>query len=150
MGVGTALLIGLIAGAIGTAVFTLIEYADIAATGRPPSMVPGEVAVELTGGDHRADRDRVKRMNWPMHVMHGTGLGVVLGALSLLDLAPVLTVALFYGGLLLSDWMLYVALGITEAPWRWRGSELARELLLKGTFAAAVGVAFYALESFVN
>jgi hypothetical protein len=80
----------------------------------------------------------------------GRGLGVVLGALSLLDLPAVVTVALFYGGLLLSDWMLYVALGITDAPWRWQPRELVRELLLKGTFAVAVGVAFYALESFVN
>lgn len=143
--VGTALLLGLVAGAIGTAVLTLIEYVDIAVTGRPSSMVPGEVAVELTGGDHRQQRRRVRLLNLPVHVMHGTGLGVVLGALSLLDLDAVLTTALFYVLLVGADWMLYVALGVTDPPWRWEGKELARELILKAMFAAAVGVAFYVL-----
>lgn len=145
VGVGTALLLGLVAGAIGTAVLTVVEYLDIAVTGRPSSMVPGEVAVELTGGDHRAQRDRVQRMNLPMHVMHGTGVGAVLGALSLLDLGAVATTALFAVLLLGADWMLYVALGITDAPWRWQGTELARELILKAIFAAAVGASFFVL-----
>jgi hypothetical protein len=89
--VWTALFLGLAAGAIGTVIFTAIEYADIALTKRPPSMVPGEVAVAILGGDHRAQRDRVKRLNLPTHFMHGTALGVVLGALSLLDLNAAIT-----------------------------------------------------------
>jgi H+/Cl- antiporter ClcA len=71
--VWTALFLGLAAGAIGTVIFTTIEYADIALTKRPPQ------------------RDRVKRLNLPTHFMHGTALGVVLGALSLLDLNAAIT-----------------------------------------------------------
>lgn len=145
MDVWTALLLGLAAGAIGTLIFTAIEYADIALTKRPPSMVPGEVAVAMLGGDHRVQRDRVKKLNLPIHFMHGTVLGVVLGALSLLDLNAALTIAIFYMLLLGGDWMMYVALGVTAAPWKWEPSELARELILKATFAIAVGVVFYAL-----
>lgn len=76
MDVGTALLIGLAAGALGSVAFTLVEYLDIAVTRRAPSMVPGEVAVAMLGGDHRVQRDRVKRLNLPTHFMHGTALGV--------------------------------------------------------------------------
>lgn len=145
MDVWTALLLGLAAGAIGTLIFTAIEYVDIALTKRPPSMVPGEVAVAMLGGDHRVQRDRVKKLNLPTHFMHGTALGIVLGALSLLDLNAALTVAIFYMLLLGGDWMMYVALGVTSAPWKWEPTELAREMILKAMFAIAVGVVFYAL-----
>lgn len=149
MDVGSALLVGLAAGAIGTVVFTVIEYLDIAMTGRSQSVVPGAVAVALLGGDHRVQRDRVKRLNLPTHFMHGTGLGLVFGALSLLDLGAAVTTAMFYVLLLGADWMLYVALGVTPAPWNWEGREFAREVILKAMFAVAVAVAFYALSDVI-
>ncbi len=142
MNVVQTLLIGLGAGAIATVVLTIIEYLDIAVTGRAPSMVPGEVAVAITGGDHHRDRGRVEQLNLPTHVMHGTMLGVVFAALSLLGLSAVLTTVIFYVLLLGADWMLYTVLGVTT-PWSWTGTQWARELILKAIFAAAMGAAFY-------
>jgi apolipoprotein N-acyltransferase len=65
----------------------------------------------------------------------------VLAALSLLGLGAVLTTAIFYIVLLGSDWLLYTALGITK-PTQWSAADMVRELVLKGVFAAAVGIAF--------
>ncbi len=59
MDVVQTLLIGLAAGAIATVIFTIIEFVDIAVTGRPSSTVPGEVTVAITGGDPHRDRERV-------------------------------------------------------------------------------------------
>jgi hypothetical protein len=146
MDVLQTLLIGLVAGAIATVVLTVVEYADMAATKRPASLVPGKVLVSLTGGDPQTDVERAKKLNWPVHVMHGTAVGVVFAALSLLDLSAVLTTVLFYVLLLGLDWVMYVVLRVTPPPWRWSGSSMVRELVLKGVFAAAVGIAFYALE----
>lgn len=140
------LLLGLAAGAIATVVLTIVEYADMAVTKRPASLVPGKVLVGLTGGDPQTETGRAKKLNWPVHVMHGTAVGVVLAALSLLDLSAVLTTVIFYVLLLGLDWVMYVLLGVTPPPWRWSGSSMARELLLKGIFAAALGIAFYALS----
>ena len=145
MDVVQTLLIGLAAGAIATVVFTIIEYLDIAVTGRPVSTVPGEVAVAMTGGDPHRDRQRVKKLNLPTHFMHGTTLGVVFAALSLLDLSAVLTTVIFYVLLLGGDWMMYTVLGVTPPPWRWSATEFTRETVLKAFFAAAMGVAFYLL-----
>lgn len=140
------LLIGLAAGAIATVVLTIVEYADMAVTKRPASLVPGKVLVGLTGGDPQTETDRAKKLNWPVHVMHGTALGAAFGALSLVDLSGVLTTLIFYVLLLGLDWVMYVALGVTPPPWRWSGSSIARELILKGVFAAALGIAFYPLS----
>lgn len=142
MDVLPTLLIGLVAGVIATVVFTIVEYLDIAVTGRPVSTVPGEVAVALTGGDPHHDQERAKKLNLPTHFMHGTALGVVLAALSLLGLSAVLTTVIFYVLLLGGDWMMYTLLGVTT-PWSWTATQWTRELVLKAIFAAAMGVAFY-------
>jgi hypothetical protein len=144
MSVVQTLLIGLAAGAIATVVFTIVEYLDIAVTGRPVSYVPGQVAVAMTGGDPHGDRDRdrVKKLNLPTHFMHGTALGLVLAALSLLGLSAVLTTIIFYMLLLGGDWMLYTVLGVTT-PWSWTATQWVREMILKAVFAAAMGAAFY-------
>jgi hypothetical protein len=144
MNVVQTLLIGLAAGAIATVIFTIVEYLDIALTGRPVSYVPGAVAVAMTGGDPHGDRDRdrVQKLNLPTHFAHGTALGLVLAALSLLGLSAVLTTIIFYVLLLGGDWMLYTVLGVTT-PWSWTATQWARELVLKALFAAAMGVAFY-------
>ena len=142
MDVIQTLLIGLAAGAIATVVLTIVEYLDIAVTGRPTSTVPGEVAVALTGGDPHRDRERAEKLNLPTHFAHGTALGAALAALSLLGLSPVLTTVIFYVLLLGGDWTMYVLLGVTT-PRSWTATQWIRELVLKGIFAAAMGVAFY-------
>lgn len=144
MDVLQTLLIGLAAGAIGTVIFTVIEYVEMAVTRRPASLIPGQVLVAMTGGDPQAEKDRARKYNLPVHFMHGTALGMVLAAVSLLDWSPLLTAVIFYVVVLVGDWMLYVVLGVTQ-PWRWSAADMAREVILKAFFAAAVAVAFYLL-----
>lgn len=141
------LLVGLAAGVIGTIVFTAIEYAEMALSKRPASMVPGRVAVALIGGDLDTDTDRVHKLNLPTHFAHGTMLGVVFGAIALLPINLVAVTALFYVALLGGDWLLYVALGVTAPPWRWGGADFTREVVLKAMFAIAVGLSFTAISA---
>lgn len=148
MDVLQTLLVGLAAGAIGTVIFTIVEYLEMAATGRPGSLIPGQVLVAILGGDPQAEKERARKYNLPVHFMHGTALGMVLAALSLLDLSAVLTTVIFYVLLLGGDWMMYVLLGITQ-PWRWSAGDMARDLVLKGFLAAAIGVIFYILIDLV-
>jgi hypothetical protein len=144
MDVVQTLLIGLAAGLLGTIVFSVVEYAEMAVTKRPPSLVPGQVLVSMTGGDPHVETEKAKKANLPVHFMHGTALGAVLAALSLLDLSAVVTTLLFYVLLLGGDWLMYTALGVTK-PTQWTAADWARELVLKAVFAAAVAVIFYAL-----
>jgi hypothetical protein len=142
------LLIGLAAGLLGTMVFSVVEYVEMAVTKRPASLVPGQVLVAMTGGDPHAETAKAKKANLPVHVMHGTALGAVLAALSLLDLPALVTTLLFYVLLLGGDWLMYTALGVTR-PTQWSAADWARELALKAVFAAAVAVIFYALIDLV-
>jgi hypothetical protein len=144
MDVVNTLLIGLAAGFLGTVVFTLVEYAEMAATKRPASLVPGQTLVAMTGRDPHRDTALARKANLPVHFAHGTALGAVLGALSLLDLSAVVTALLFYVLLLGGDWLLYSVLGITR-PTEWSGADWAREVALKAVFAGAVALIFYGL-----
>jgi hypothetical protein len=140
----TALLVGLAAGLLGTIVLTVVEHVDMAITQRPPSFVPGRVLVAMTGGDPQQEDARARKLNLPVHFAHGTAMGAVLGALSLLGLPAIATAGLFYVLLLGGDWLLYSALGVTR-PTDWSAADWARELVLKGVFAGAVALAFYLL-----
>ncbi|TFV59293.1 hypothetical protein E4P41_12030 [Geodermatophilus sp. DF01-2] len=144
MDVLQTLLLGLVAGAIATVLFTAVEYAEMAVTRRPTSLVPGKVFVAMTGGNPQTDTERARKWNLPTHLMHGTGLGLVFAALSLLDLSATLTTVLFYVVLLGGDWLLYSALGVTK-PAEWSGADWAREVGLKAVFAFLLGIAFYTL-----
>jgi hypothetical protein len=142
------LLIGLAAGLLGTVVFTLVEYAEMAATKRPASLVAGQVLVAMAGGDPQTDKDRARKANRPVHFAHGTALGAVLAALSLLGLSGVVTMVIFYVLVAGGDWLLYSALGVTE-PSEWSAADWIPELVLKAVFAAAVGAIFYALINLI-
>jgi hypothetical protein len=104
------------------------------------------LAAATSSGDPHRDRERVQKLNLPTHFMHGTMLGVVFAALSLLGLSAVLTTVIFYVLLLGADWMMYTLLGVTPPSWRWSATEFTRESVLKAILAAAMGVAFYWLS----
>lgn len=144
MDVLQTLLYGLLAGAIGTVLFTAVEYAEMAVTRRPASLVPGKVLVAMTGGDPRTDVERARKWNLPAHFLHGTMLGVVLAALSLVGWSAEVTPVVFYVVLLGSDWLLYSALGVSR-PAQWSAADWIRELVLKAVFAFVVAFAFYTL-----
>ncbi|CCG03056.1 hypothetical protein [Blastococcus saxobsidens] len=144
MDVLQTLLYGLVAGAIGTVLFTAVEYIEKAVTRRPASLVPGKVLVAMTGGDPQTDVERARKWNLPTHFLHGTMLGVVLAALSLFGWSAVVTTVVFYVVLLGGDWMMYSALGVTK-PSEWSAADWARELVLKAFFAFFVAFAFYTL-----
>ena len=45
-----------------------------------------------------------------------------------------------------SDALLYRALGIAPAPWKWRPAELATDVFHKGVYALVTGAAYDRLD----
>ncbi len=146
MAVLEAVGLGLLAGAIGTVALTLAERAEMALTGRAPSMVPGQVGAKLSGRDPQADQMLVKRLNPIVHWAHGVALGAVRGLLDLAGLGAVTATLVFYGVVWGGDAGLYRALGIAPAPWHWRRSELVTDLFGKGVLAVATSLAYIFLD----
>ena len=141
-----ALTRGMIAGAVGTMAMTLSERLEMAISGREASQVPGKVAAHLLPGRHPEAASDVGQLNSPMHWAHGISMGAARGLLHVGGglRGPAATgahFALLWGG----DAMLYRALGVAEAPWRWSGDELVADLLHKGVYAMVTGAVYDAL-----
>lgn len=147
MAIVEAVGLGLAAGAIGTIALTAAEKAEMRLTGRQASMVPGQVAMKLIGRDPDRNPEGVKRLSPIMHWTHGIALGAVRGLLDVAGLsavaATVVFVPLVWGG----DALLYRALGVSPAPWKWERRALLTDLYGKAVLALATSGAYILLDS---
>lgn len=136
---------GMLAGAVGTIAMTLSERLEMAVTDREASQVPGEVAAHLLPGkDPRAASD-IQRLNSPMHWAHGITMGALRGLLDVGGIRGPAASAAHFAMLWTGDAMLYRALGVADAPWRWSSDELAADVLHKGVYAVVTGAVYDAL-----
>lgn len=148
MSVLSALGVGLVAGLAGTVAMTISETVEMRATSREPSTVPGQVGAKLLG--RSGDPESPKRLNTPVHWLHGITMGAVRGLLGLTTLGPVLATVAHCGVVWGGDVLLYRGLGIAEWPWRWKRQELLADLFRKGVYAVVTGVTFELLWAAVN
>jgi hypothetical protein len=138
--------LGLAAGAVGTIALTIAEKAEMAATGRKPSTVPGQVGAKLSAHDPESHPEVVERADPLMHWAHGIGLGGVRGLLDAAGMSrPAATLA-FFPIVWAGDAALYRALGIAPLPWQWTPRELATDLFGKGVLAFATSGAYVLLD----
>ncbi len=138
--------LGVVAGAVGTAVLTVAERAEMAITGRESSTVPGQVGAKLAGREVESNAALVERLNPAVHWGHGIALGAVRGLLDGAGLNPATATLAFYPMVFGGDAALYRALGIAPPPWRWTRRDLATDLFGKGVLAFATSAAYVALD----
>lgn len=136
-----AILIGLMAGLIGTVVMTVTETVDIRVTGREPSTVPGQVGIKVLGRDPDQE-PRLKGVSTTVHWLHGITMGALRGLLALTGLGAVLATVVHFVLVWSGDALTYKALGIAPMPWGWSRRELATDLFHKAVYAVATGVAY--------
>ncbi len=137
---------GVVAGAVGTAVLTVAERTEMAITGREPSTVPGQVGAKLAGRDIESSSALVDRLNPAVHWGHGIGMGAVRGILSASGLGSTAATLAYFPIVFGGDAALYRTLGIAPPPWRWTRTELATDLFGKGVLAFATSAAYIALD----
>ena len=125
---------------------TLAEHAEMKLTGREPSSVPGQVGAKLVGRDPDADPALTKRLSPLVHWTHGIALGGARGLLDAAGLSPRAATLAFYPLVWGGDALLYRALGIAPAPWRWSRDELLTDLFGKGVLAFATSGAYILLD----
>jgi hypothetical protein len=133
------MLIGAVAGTVGTAAMTLSEKAEQWVTGRPNSYVPAKTLARLLGLEaERGDQNLV--LNHAMHWTTGIVLGVVRGAMAEVGFrGPRGTVA--HGVVRFAfDQTLENATGVGSPPTTWPKRELALDISHKATYALVTGV----------
>jgi uncharacterized membrane protein len=143
-------LVGLAAGAAGTAAMTIVQGAEFAVTDAEPSSAPADVADALK---RRAGRGRLKRRHRPaanhaMHWLYGTSWGIPYGLVaSSAKTAPEISGPVFG----LTVWAVGLiqqpALGVAELPWKRSPGSLASEALVHLVYGAGAGAAVRALRS---
>jgi hypothetical protein len=138
---------GLIAGAVGTAVMTVVQQADVAVSERAPSTVPGQVGAHLLPGRDVRSTDDVHRLNLVVHWAHGLTMGAVRGLLASGGLRGATGTGTHFALLWFGDALLYKSLGIADMPWRWSGRELVTDLAHKGIYTAVTGATYDALAA---
>jgi len=136
---------GALAGLVGTAAMTVAQGVEMRLSGRPPSMVPGQVASKLLFlKPKKKDLPKVSiRMHWAHGIAQGTMRALVGRTTGLTG--PSAGVAHF-GMMWTSDAALYRMLGISPVPWRWTAGELLPDLFHKGLYAMVTSAAYERLR----
>ncbi len=109
------IIIGFLAGLVGTIALTISETLEMKVTKRPASDVPGLVGAKVPGIEPQNDKE-LKRLSGKVHWIHGISLGLLYALLSLLGLSTLLTIIIFFALVWGGDSMLYKALGIAPFP----------------------------------
>ena len=145
MGLMRAMGRGALAGAAGTAAMTVTQTLEMRASRREPSTVPGQVGAKLLRL-RPADEEAMDRLSQAVHWGHGILNGALRGLIASAGLSGRVASAAHFGGMWSSDALLYRALGIAPAPWKWRPAELATDVFHKGVYALVTGAAYDRLD----
>jgi hypothetical protein len=130
---------GLLAGAAGVVVMTLVEKLEQRLTGRPDSEVPARTLARVVGvRDGVADRR--SRLNPVMHFGQGVLLGSLRGIMAEAGLRGPWSSAMFTVVRLTNDQTLENATGVGAPPWTWPRRELAVDVLHKAIYGFATGL----------
>jgi hypothetical protein len=138
-------LLGLAAGAAGTAAMTVSTTVEMKLRGRAPSLAPADSIERLTGWspDTREGRERLGTV---AHAAFGTVLGLVRGAIGARGLREPAASAAFLPVAWAPDLAVVPVLGAADPPWRWGAAELAISGWHHVVYVAAAGVAHDALK----
>jgi hypothetical protein len=149
-------LVGIVAGAVGTAALNVVTYGDMVARARPASETPSEFVkkvaadngVEPLSGDGDAAKNRRSGVGSLLGYANGLGIGVLYGVLRpALRGVPLICAALAAGGaaMALSDVPL-VRSGVTD-PKTWGTSGWLADAIPHAVYGLAVAVTFDSLDT---
>lgn len=129
---------GMVAGAGGVAVMTLVEKLEQAVTKRPNSFMPAHTLERVLGLPQKPDSERGKG-NIGMHVGQAILLGAWRGVMAEGGLRGPRASAMFTVIRLANDQTLENITGQGAPPWTWPRDELFIDVLHKSVYAFATG-----------
>jgi hypothetical protein len=128
---------GAVGGLAGTAVMTLGEKLEQAATGRPNSYVPARTASRLFGLKRRNKKSLTR--NWAMHYGTGAAMGVLRAAMATRGVRGISGSLLHFGLRFTTDEVLENAVGTSKPPWTMPPDIATIDLGHKAVYALATG-----------
>lgn len=129
---------GMVAGAGGVAVMTLVEKLEQAVTKRPNSFMPAHTLERVLGLRQKPDSQRAA-LNLSMHVGQAILLGAWRGVMAEGGLRGPRASGMFTVIRLANDQTLENVTGQGAPPWTWPRDELIVDVLHKSVYAFATG-----------
>ena len=142
---GAAVGRGAVAGFAGAIVMSVSTNAEMRLRDRPPSDAPARAIARIFGIRARGRR-RKMQLALAGHVVTSVSIGVAAGGLRAAGLPPAPANAAAFGMALLPEVVIVPALGATDPPWRWSGTDWVVAVVHHGVYAVASGAAFALLE----
>jgi hypothetical protein len=130
---------GMVAGAGGIAVMTIVEKLEQRLTRRPSSYMPAHTLERVAGIRQRPDRER-HAMNLGMHIGQAILLGAWRGLMAEGGLRGPRASAMFTVIRLANDQTLENITGQGAPPWTWPRDELIVDVLHKAVYAFTTGI----------
>lgn len=132
---------GLVAGAAGTVVMTLVQKIEMKLSGRQASTVPAQAVEKVFHLEPRSDAGEQRLANIT-HFAYGTAWGAARGALDAAGMgaarASLLHLALVWG----AQAVMLPMMGLSKPVYRMSPKALASDLVMHGAYAAATGTAY--------
>ncbi len=141
--------LGVLAGAVGTAVMTIAQGAEFALTDAEPSSAPADVADRLKrrAGAGRLKRRHRRAANQGMHWLYGTSWGLPYGIIAgSSSIAPEVSGPLFGLCVWAASLAYQPALGVADVPWKRSPASLGSEALFHVVYGIGAGATVRALR----
>lgn len=132
---------GLVSGFVGAVAMVLSQAIEQEITGRPGSDVPVRVAGKVFGARPRSSKDK-KQLGFAMQWGHNLLAGAAWGLLASRGVGGARAAATLFALIWSGDAALYAVTGASPPPWKWKGQELATDLLHKGVLAVATSTVY--------
>ena len=139
--------IGLVAGAVGTALMTAAQTAEMKASGREGSMTPAKGAEKVLGLHPASDNEEARLSN-EVHWSYGVALGGAFGLLaSILEEREPATGATFFALVWGTGLALLPGLKISSPPTEWGAQSLATDAAFHAVYAGATAAAYHGIKA---
>ncbi len=136
---------GALAGLVGTAAMTVAQTVEMRVSGRPPSMVPGQVASKLLF--LKPKKKDLPKVSIRMHWAHGVAQGAMRALVGrTTGLRGPSAGATHFAMMWTSDAALYRVLGISPMPWKWTAEEFLPDVFHKALYASVTSATFERLR----
>lgn len=145
-------LTALLAGFVGTLVMTLAQWVEMIATKRTSSTTPAQAFCKIFKIDFEKLSEKAKtRLTYAIHFLYGTVWGLLLVALSLLNIENMMTVLLIYFLVIwLQGLVVYKAFDIAPWFWTWGLAANFKEVFFKIVLAASTVGAYIYLKGMMG
>ncbi|MGK7370844.1 MAG: hypothetical protein ACNS64_11585 [Candidatus Halalkalibacterium sp. M3_1C_030] len=131
--------IGLLAGAVGTAVMTVAQMLDMKITGRESSDTPYKAVKKITGIEDLPE-EKKEMVNNLTHLTYGTVWGIPRGIMTVTGMNGAPGTIAHFGAIWGTEVSLLPAMDVIEPVTKWNPKAISKDIMFHGIYALVTGL----------